>query len=498
MMRPRVLLFAAMMLAAALPLAAQEQRAAQGFPHRRHEGLFPTCESCHAGLATGNAATSFPAPTACAACHNGQDEPTVSWQGPARGASMVRFSHRDHFSDAPREARACTTCHAGETKARMDVRSANPASCVGCHTHRASAHLAEDNRCATCHVALTAATGVPRERIAQFPQPPSHEKANFSMAHDPGTTPAAASCAVCHARESCARCHVNVSQLPLIARLGRDARVASVVAGKAASYPEPWTHRSDAFAWRHGDEARRDIARCGTCHARTSCTTCHTGEGAADLLRQMAEPEAGGGPGVRLQNQPPRAPRGTALASLVSAVPDSVRRGAPARPVRVHDPGYRNAHGTQAATGVLNCSGCHAQQFCGDCHTGEGRRGFHPANFAVRHATDAYGREADCASCHNTETFCRSCHQQAGLASAGRLDVAFHTAQSLWLLQHGRAARQGLQNCASCHAQRDCLTCHSTTGWGVSPHGPNFDARRASRRSSAQCLFCHLEVPRGR
>jgi hypothetical protein len=163
--------------------------------------------------------------------------------------------------------------------------------------------------------------------------------------------------------------------------------------------------------------------------------------------------------------------------------------------VRVHDAGFRTGHRTAAATAALSCAGCHEQRFCSDCHAGEGSRRFHPANFVQRHAADSYGRETQCSSCHNTELFCRSCHRATGLASNGRLDVAFHDAQPQWLLQHGRAARQGLQSCATCHAQRDCLACHSTTGWGVNPHGPGFQAGRLANRNATQCLFCHLQVP---
>jgi hypothetical protein len=143
----------------------------------------------------------------------------------------------------------------------------------------------------------------------------------------------------------------------------------------------------------------------------------------------------------------------------------------------------------------MTCSGCHAQTFCADCHAGENKRRFHPANFAMRHSADAYGRETNCASCHNTEAFCRDCHREGGLASRGRLDVAFHTAQPLWLLQHGRAARQGLESCASCHEQRDCMACHSTTGWGVNPHGRDFNADRMAKKAGVSCGFCHLTPP---
>jgi hypothetical protein len=170
----------------------------------------------------------------------------------------------------------------------------------------------------------------------------------------------------------------------------------------------------------------------------------------------------------------------------------------PATPrfVRVHDPGFRASHRAAASASAASCAGCHEQRFCSDCHAGEGTRRFHAANFSQRHATDAYGQESRCASCHNTELFCRSCHRTSGLATRGRLDAAFHDAQPQWLLQHGRAARQGLQSCTTCHAQRDCQTCHSTLGWGVNPHGPGFDARKAAARNGTQCLLCHLQVPR--
>jgi hypothetical protein len=377
----------------------------------------------------------------------------------------------------------------------MQVQRAEPAGCLTCHTHRASAHLATDNRCAACHVPLTAARGLSRERVAALPRPPSHDSAGFEGRHAPTGELAGATCAVCHARESCARCHVNASTEPLIASLGRDERVAALLANRAAVYPVPADHRSDAFRIGHGDAARTATARCATCHARPSCTTCHLGAGAAEVIRRMPRPEPGGAAGVQLRATRPRDPPPGAAQLLLAA--DAVQAAAP-HSVRVHDPGFRTAHRAQASAGALSCSGCHEQRFCSDCHAGEGRRRFHPANFTVRHAANAYGRDTDCSSCHNTEAFCRDCHARTGMGSRGRLDVAFHSAQPTWLLQHGRAARQGLQNCATCHAQRDCLTCHSTVGWGINPHGRGFDARAMAARTPTTCLACHLEVPRPR
>jgi hypothetical protein len=384
----------------------------------------------------------------------------------------------------------------------MDVSEPGPTLCLGCHTHRASGHLAPDNNCSTCHRPLTQ-TAVSVARIAAFPRPPSHETADFISDHAPASG-ATGQCAICHARQSCARCHVNAATLPATASLAPDARVAQVVAGKPAVYPTPSDHGDPDFLWRHGSDARSAAGtRCATCHARASCEACHIAEPPSAIVRQVPNAERGGAPGVRLaapRSVPPRAAAAPSQMLSVVAVADTIPAAAlpPPHIVRVHNPGFRTSHGSQAAAAALTCTGCHTQRFCSDCHAGEGQRRYHPANFAARHAPTAYGREAECQSCHNAEVFCRGCHQQAGLASGGRLDVAFHTAQPQWLLQHGRAARQGLANCVTCHTQRDCLTCHSTTGWGINPHGSGFDASRMGSKAMPMCLICHVRAPTGK
>jgi hypothetical protein len=126
-------------------------------------------------------------------------------------------------------------------------------------------------------------------------------------------------------------------------------------------------------------------------------------------------------------------------------------------------------------------------------------RGFHPPNFVLRHAAAGYGRRLECATCHNTQLFCRDCHRNsAGLGSTGRLGPRYHDAEPIWLLRHGQAARQTLETCTSCHTQRDCMQCHSTLGaFRVSPHGPGFDARGAQRANPQICRACHVGDPLG-
>ena len=92
--------------------------------------------------------------------------------------------------------------------------------------------------------------------------------------------------------------------------------------------------------------------------------------------------------------------------------------------------------------------------------------------------------------------FCRDCHQQVGARSTANRSIAYHDAQPNWLLQHGRAGRQALVTCTTCHSQRDCMQCHSqSSGLRVSPHGPDFNPERVAKRNRFTCRYCHLSDP---
>lgn len=140
---------------------------------------------------------------------------------------------------------------------------------------------------------------------------------------------------------------------------------------------------------------------------------------------------------------------------------------------------------------------CHETNTCQNCHNGQTKPGFHPPNYMFGHRAEAFARDLDCANCHSTEVFCRSCHENSGASSTDSRSSSYHDANPLWLISHGQAARQSLDNCASCHQQTDCLQCHSAkTGWRINPHGPDFDPQRIGDRSLLQCSRCHFSDPR--
>jgi predicted CXXCH cytochrome family protein len=435
-----------------------------GFPHALHEDVFPACSVCHPG-AYDPARGPLMAVTAkdCAGCHNGDLLDRVSFPSAPAPNPFLHFDHAVHVKD---QGLDCATCHGTPgSKDTWAVSRPRPETCIECHG--GAEHLAMDTECRTCHPRLTEAPSLSEARITAFPQPANHAAPEFLTTHGKMAQASIEACATCHAREQCEVCHLNADSVAAIQNLGSDARMAHLVAGRAGKWPLPDNHHRQDWARRHGADAAANAAECATCHTRSSCERCHGGE--LSVAGRFFEPKAGQAAGVTLADSHP---------------PD-------------HDPAFRIDHGAAAASQTLNCASCHARNFCQDCHAAPSAPGFHPRNFFFRHAADAYARDSDCASCHSMETFCRDCHAGVGLSPSNARTSAYHDASPLWLLQHGEAARQGLEACASCHQQTDCLRCHSAkSGWRINPHGDDFDADRLGDRSLLMCSRCHFSDPR--
>ncbi|UCC49528.1 MAG: hypothetical protein JSV41_05000 [Gemmatimonadota bacterium] len=270
----------------------------------------------------------------------------------------------------------------------------------------------------------------------------------------------------------------TIGALLAVAMLVGDAEYGVAQTGQM---PMPDNHQTADFWLTHGQSARRDVTFCAACHAREYCSRCHVN------ASEVAEIQA-------LRSDPGVADY---LAGQEWPAPPS------------HTPFYVEDHRAGAASTTGTCTTCHVvEQQCNSCHSGSEtleRRGvtdvdsYHPLDFIQRHSASAWNQENECASCHNPEVFCRSCHTTLGFASRdGRTNTGFHNKTSNFLFGHGQAARQGLELCASCHAQQDCLQCHSArAGRRVNPHGPGFDAEKLRSKNEGLCLFCHFSVPGG-
>lgn len=451
-------------------------RGTADFRHETHTPLFPgSCTTCHVG-SVDPAASFWPAPAQCASCHDGEVQPRVEWQPrSAPPASNVRFVHQEHAA-ATADSVPCVRCHAPDNP-RGAVHLSRAVDCVGCHAP-GRAHLeVGDLECATCHYPLAEARRLTASDVARFPVPPSHQVPSFRFeGHGQRALPERPggggvvnqSCATCHARNFCVNCHVDAPENRVIQALAPDDRSLA----HRYTFTSPPSHARPAFLAGHGSDASRSQATCATCHTRPSCTACHV-----DPLPRVV---------ARLPLPAPGRAEGAEVAR--------------ARP-RSHTPAFREGHGPQAAASPRSCSTCHARQECLACHRGTSGEGssLHPRDFLTRHPVAAYSRQVNCADCHNTTQFCASCHRQAGLGGGNTLTGArYHDAKAAFFVGHGQLARQSLESCVSCHAERDCTACHSALGGRrFSPHGPGFDAERMRRRNPEMCLACHgRAIPR--
>ncbi len=444
------------------------------FRHEEHANLFPlSCITCHVGPVD-STRTVWPDPVSCATCHDGEVEPRVAWVPPTvTPASNLRFVHQTH-ARVTADSVGCAACHVTNTGPRGVVHRSDAAQCVSCHVPNAAHLEVADRECATCHVPLAVASRLTRERVAGFPTPLSHGVPGFGLqGHGDQRTAAGmeqdtapiTSCATCHAQDFCRNCHVNAPEVAAIQALASDPR--SLVHG--FTFAAPASHQDADFATGHRREANRLPARCATCHARPSCTACHV------------------------------APFPTAVAAMAMPAPDRAVGAVVSRePPITHTAVFREGHGAEATATPRACATCHARQDCLACHRpnpagGAGRGDYHPTTFLARHPAAAYARQTTCADCHNVQQFCASCHQQAGLGGGNTTGGAtYHDGKAAFFVGHGQAARQSLESCVSCHAERDCTTCHAAVGGRrFSPHGPNFDGERLRRRNPEMCIACH-------
>ncbi|MEP6745424.1 MAG: cytochrome c3 family protein [Gemmatimonadota bacterium] len=441
------------------------RRGPDRFDHSTHATLFPSCVSCHAGAVDAGAALLPSADVACASCHDGKGQRLVTWsprEGPR--ASNLKFDHAAHPKGG-----TCLACHADPGSRWMQVRAAAPQGCFACHGLPAE-HLAQpDSTCATCHRPLSEApAALTSAQVARFPAPPSHAVAGFGA--DGGHAAAARagdrSCSTCHARDFCAECHLDGAILPSISALGPDRRSLAL----SVNLRGPASHRRTDFERAHGGQARASIQVCATCHTQPSCSACHATTPRAALTLATHDPRPGRD------------------GAVIRTPPPSHREAS-----------WASGHGPPAAARPQSCAACHARSDCLDCHRpgpAGGANGYHPTGFLVSHPAQAYGRQSSCADCHNTQAFCQDCHRQSGVVASARLLGGFHDSKQAFVLGHGQAARQSLESCVSCHAERDCLACHSATrGRGFNPHGPGFNADRLKRKNPGLCVACHATTP---
>lgn len=187
----------------------------------------------------------------------------------------------------------------------------------------------------------------------------------------------------------------------------------------------------------------------------------------------------------------------------------------------------------EAAVGkTIDCSACHEQDFCLECHK-SGRAdemgklnntltNVHRSDFSVTHPIAARTNPQLCNKCHENK-FCVECHEDfapadlsvqshrrgwsdLSVGAATHADFRPDSCQSChkdsvlpsheWSASHAREARKNLATCQACHPDGDkCLRCHSARGGlAVNPHPRDWnDIKNRLKRAGdgKTCRKCH-------
>jgi hypothetical protein len=203
-----------------------------------------------------------------------------------------------------------------------------------------------------------------------------------------------------------------------------------------------------------------------------------------------------------------------------------------------HGSDQMREHSFLARRAGKNCTDCHNQQFCLDCHKGGGidanlnisnyRTSYipktHRTDFREIHPIKALDNPQTCTKCHDTK-YCSACHAkfrgedlmiqshrrawsdlQAGSPGPAHASFTADQCQSchpggllskhVWSAEHATEARRNLQACQTCHSDGEiCMTCHSArSGLKVNPHPRDWNSvksRYSKKGGGRSCQKCH-------
>ena len=353
--------------------------------------------------------------------------------------SSIRFDHARH-SDL-----SCESCHKDVSKStRAEERHAPDMDACTNACHTPSSKHAPLHECSSCHLRFDASTLTKEELEAD---PTAWRKASPAPMTSPAPQAALHFSHAAHATTDCATCH------------------ASSAGQINISSPS--------------------MSQCISCHttrdAPTTCETCHL---SGDLARLNPAPAP-----QRARLTPP-----LILSHEANHDAPEERVAAP----ESHTQGWLARHGIIALTERDDCLTCHTEQSCASCHNTQSGKplAHHPQNYLITHRLSARQDTQDCTSCHRQETSCLGCHkdlmaspqtfpaQRDGFHPAGWLDAS--SSQN-----HGVMARRDINECASCHAEQDCVSCHQ----GISPHPPEWrtQCQQWLNQNAQACVKCHTQ-----
>lgn len=240
------------------------------FSHARHVSAQVGCLTCHEPVYDAHElrVTAGPKEQVCLNCHEekkSSNQCSFCHSDPAKPRSYApREPHlrMDHAKHIERTNEECARCHQKLSEPSQPLGAPTMDGCLSCHEHRDEYNA---GRCQGCHLDLSR---YPIKPVSMF----TH-LGNYVKEHPRAARASAATCAQCHEQNFCIDCH------------GRT--VATKVELK---FPEQtdrdFVHRND-YLTRHSIEAKADPASCLRCHAVNTCESCHARN---NLTKNGADP----------------------------------------------------------------------------------------------------------------------------------------------------------------------------------------------------------------
>ncbi len=325
-------------------------------------------------------------------------------------SKLIKFSHAKHIVDV---GAACTDCHTAVTTSTKETDYLLPtmATCYTCHDQAST-------KCEFCHASSDSTT---YQDLVQTSSP-----VYFSHKHH-----------TVDLKLKCETCHQGLDKVDYA---GQDAN------------------------------ALPKMERCTVCHGRIET---NFQPAKSDSTVAKAAPSA----------------CETCHKDLANLVPESHRR-----------PDFMSQHKDFVnMSGPQNdCKSCHSPTSCQECHDASNLakdltpgqlyvpatpslspltthknltvQKVHPDNYRFTHSIDAKGRESNCYTCHDEQTFCVQCHTSE--ANGNRIKPVWHDGGDFVTFgvgsgggRHAQYARRDIESCASCHdaqgADPVCITCHN-------------------------------------
>ncbi len=236
------------------------------FRHAAHQEALGDCHTCHTTLNTDQGLFKIrPTKKTCAECHDVDSKQQCGtchtnsahpsgWKREKRQSNFLHSTHAEQLNN-------CRNCHTGDLDARP-VKKGDHTSCGKCH-----AKDIRDLLCARCHREF-AAVGL--MALNEF----KHED-NFLKDHKTYAKRSLRTCTQCHREGYCQDCHARKAGLR-----------------PSLKYPEQvrrnFVHRGDVLTM-HRLQAKTDDSGCLKCHARSECRTCHERRKVAATVKQPDE-----------------------------------------------------------------------------------------------------------------------------------------------------------------------------------------------------------------